>query len=281
MGAMRVAVVGHVEWIDFLRVRRVPAPGDIIHVLDAWQEPGGGGSVAAVQLARLAGRAHFLTAFGDGELGARSRRELEALGVTVGAATHPTPQRRAVTFVDDTGERTIVVVGERLGPRGDDPLAWEAVEGADAVYFCAGDLAALMRARRARCLVATARVLPLLREARIPLDALVGSAVDPSERYEPGDLDPAPALVVRTESGAGGRYRQGNGPEQRYPPTPLPGPVVDTYGAGDSFAAGLTYGLGAGMAAEEAIALAARCGAAALTGRGPYEGQARGPTRRR
>jgi ribokinase len=42
---------------------------------------------------------------------------------------------------------------------------------------------------------------------------------------------------------------------------------------GDSFAAGLTYGLGAGMAASEGLALAARCGAVCLTGRGPYERQ--------
>jgi ribokinase len=44
--------------------------------------------------------------------------------------------------------------------------------------------------------------------------------------------------------------------------------VVDAYGAGDSFAAGLTYALGAGLEGNDALAFAARCGAAALTGRG-------------
>ena len=39
-------------------------------------------------------------------------------------------------------------------------------------------------------------------------------------------------------------------------------------GAGDSFAAGLTYALGAGLTGDDAIAFAARCGAGALTGRG-------------
>ena len=52
--------------------------------------------------------------------------------------------------------------------------------------------------------------------------------------------------------------------------TPLPGPPVDAYGCGDSFAAALAYGLGAGMSLREAIELAARCGAAVLCGRGPY-----------
>jgi ribokinase len=51
--------------------------------------------------------------------------------------------------------------------------------------------------------------------------------------------------------------------------------VSDFYGAGDSFAGGLTYGLGAGMPVEEALDLASRCGAANITGRGAYEGQLR------
>jgi ribokinase len=48
---------------------------------------------------------------------------------------------------------------------------------------------------------------------------------------------------------------------------------VDAYGAGDSFAGGLTYALGSGLDVEAALELAARCGAANLTGRGPYAGQ--------
>jgi ribokinase len=44
--------------------------------------------------------------------------------------------------------------------------------------------------------------------------------------------------------------------------------VVDAYGAGDSFAAGLTYALAAGLEGSDAVGFAARCGAAALTGRG-------------
>ncbi len=65
---MRVAVVGHVEWIEFARVERVPRPGEIVHASATWEEPGGGGAVAAVQLAKLAGEATFFTALGDDEL---------------------------------------------------------------------------------------------------------------------------------------------------------------------------------------------------------------------
>jgi ribokinase len=105
----------------------------------------------------------------------------------------------------------------------------------------------------------------------VELDALVGSGDDLAERYSPGDLEPAPKLVVSTAGPLGG-WSQPGGP---FRAAPLPGPVGDAYGAGDSFAAGLTYGLATGMGREEALELASRCGAAVKTGRGPYEQQLR------
>lgn len=271
---MRVAVIGHVEWIEFVRVSKVPAAGDIVHARESWEEPGGGGAVAAVQLARLAGDCTFFTALGDDALGRRARDELAALGPRVEAVFRPERQRRAFTHVDDAGERTITVIGERMAPRADDPLAWQLLAGVDAVYVTAGDVAALRLARRARKLVATSRILPLLKTSGVQLDALVGSAEDPAERYETGDLDPAPRLVVRTAGASGGHYEL-DGSRVAYPPSPLPGPIVDAYGCGDAFAAGLTFALGDDRSPDEAVRFAARCGAAALTGRGPYAGQLR------
>ena len=99
-GAVRVAVVGHVEWIEFARVERVPSSGEIVHALDTWEEPGGGGAVAAVQLARLAGDCLFLTALGDDELGHRAERELSALGVRVETTWRRQLQRRAFVYTD-------------------------------------------------------------------------------------------------------------------------------------------------------------------------------------
>lgn len=270
---MRAAAVGHVEWIEFARVDRVPVSGEIVHAHETWGEPGGGGAVTAVQLAKLADGATFYTALGDDELGRRAHDELTALGLRVEAAWRDEPQRRGFVFVDSAGERTITVMGERLGPSGNDPLAWEELDGADAVYFTAGDAEAVRRARAARCLVATARALEPLADAHVELDALVSSGKDKGERYEPGMLDPEPRLVVRTAGAGGGTWERPGGPAGRYAATPLPGPVKDAYGCGDSFAGGLTYGLGAGMDVPDALELAARCGAACLTGKGPYSGQ--------
>jgi ribokinase len=272
---MRAAVVGHLEWIEFGRVDHVPAAGEIVHVTESWEAPGGGGAVSAVQMCKLAGAATLYTAFGDDELGRRAKRELERLGLRVEAAFHPVPQRRGFVHVDSAGERTITVIGDRLGPSAADPLPWEELAEADGVYFTAGDEGALRHARRARVLVATTRALDALRGAGVEIDVLVSSARDKGERYDKGELDPPPRWVVRTAGASGGQYETPDGQRGAWRAGELPGPVSDFYGSGDSFAGGLTYGLGAGLSLDDALALGARCGAAAATGRGPYEGQLR------
>src|SRR2546421_65287 len=179
---MQVAVVGHVEWVEFARVDHVPAPGEIVHALETWQEPAGGGAVAAVQLAHLAGECLFLTALGDDELGRRAARELGELGVRVEAAWRAEPQRRAFVHLDAQGE-----------------------------------------------------------------------------------LAPAPRFIAETDGAGGGSLTAADGSTSTWIAAPLPGPPVDAYGAGDSFAAGVTFGLAQGLTPMEAVELGARCGAAALT----------------
>jgi ribokinase len=270
---MRTAVVGHTEWIEFGHVDHVPKPGDIVHATGAWEEPGGGGAVASVQLARLAGSCTFFTALGDDERAGWTKRELGRRDVRVEAVVRNEASRRAVVFVDRNGERTITTLGRRLEPLMSDRLPWDEIEQADAVYFTAGDVAALQNARRARVLVATSRVMDLLAKAGVYLDAVVGSGRDPGERFDPDALSTPPGLVVRTDGRRGGRFETADGRDGRYEEVAPPGPVVDTYGAGDCFAAGLTYALGAGLAVEEALALAAKCGAWCVAGQGPYGNQ--------
>jgi ribokinase len=269
---VNLAVVGHVEWVEFARVEHVPRAGEIVHASETWEEAAGGGAVAAAQLANLNGSVHLFTSLGDDELGRRAQGELEGRGITVHAASPGEAQRRAFTFVDESGERTITVLGRKHVPSGEDAtLPWEELVRCDAVFFVSGDVPALAAARKARVLVATARELATLRRGHEELDVLVGSGDDPSERYEVGVLDPPPRAVVTTSGALGGWIRPG-GP---FRAAPLPGPIEDAYGCGDCFAAGLTYALGAGEPLEQAVELGARCGAAVLTGRGAYAGQLR------
>jgi len=99
----------------------------------------------------------------------------------------------------------------------------EELARCDAVYFVSGDLAALRAARRCEVLLATARELATLRRAAVPVDVLVGSGEDAAERFESGELDPEPQIVVTTAGGLGGWIRPG-GPF-RAAPLPVRSPT--------------------------------------------------------
>lgn len=270
---VRIAVVGHVEWVHFLPVARVPLQGELIEAHEPWEDAAGGGGVAAVQMAKLAGGATFFTAVGDDERGRDAVARLRELGVDMAAAVRPKPQRLAYAFLDEDGERTITVAGERLVAKAEDDLPWDSVGELDAVYFTGGDVGALRAARQARVLVATPRARDALSESGVELDVLVRSGGDAGESDDPEKLGWRSRYVVTTHGSEGTSYTAAEGETGSFHAAPLPGPLVDAYGAGDSFAAGLTYALGTGLEIRDAIAVAARCGAANLTGRGPYAGQ--------
>jgi ribokinase len=246
--------------VEFACVPRMPAAGEIVHADRVWQEPAGGGAVVARQLALLAGRCELFTALGDDALGRESAERLARLGIDVhvkwGGAT-----RRAWTHVDGPGERTITVLGDKLLPAAPLPL-----EGYDLVFFVAGDPEALRSARRARFVAATVRELPTLQRADVELDLLVASANDPGERYD-GSLRVRHVALTDGERG---------GTLDGEPYTAVPADrIVDTYGAGDSFAAALAFALARGDEPAASVALAARAGAAVVGGAGPYETQLR------
>ncbi len=266
------AVVGHVEWVDFVRVPRLPAAGEVIAGGDHWTEAAGGGAGAAVTLAQLAGGALLITALGDDDLAERALVRLRERDVDVQAVRRAGPTRRAITFVDAGGERTITTVGARLEPDREDPLPWARLAAMDGVFFTAGDGAALRAARGARVLVASPRAGDAL-AAGVTLDALVLSANDAVERELATRSAPSADVVVMTEGAAGGSYRRRDGTGGRWQAVAPPGPIVDTYGCGDSFAAALTFAISAGRPLDDALHFAARCGAARATGAGPYAGQ--------
>jgi len=268
----RMAVVGHVEWADMLVVDRVPRPGEIRDAREFSAVAAGSGSVAAVQMAKLTGGATFFTALAEDGPGRASGAQLRAEGVVVYEGVRRPPQRRGFVHLDDDGERTITILGDRLVPHGDDPLPWDVLDGIDGVYVTGGDAGAIAAARRARWLVVTPRVGETLHEAGVRVDVLIHSGKDERERLVAEQLDPSPRILVTTLGGDGGRW-SGELGEGTWPPEPLPGPRVDAYGAGDSFAAGLTTGLAGGLPIDEAVRLGARCGAACMTGRGPYTAQ--------
>ena len=259
--------------MTFVQVPRLPRRGEILHASTGWDDAAGGGGVAVVQLARLAGEAAFYTTLGDDANASSVRERLETFGVRVHATERPTPQRRAFTFLDEDHERTITVIGERIVPHGSDRLDWQALAEFDGVYLTGGDAAAAQAARAARVLVATPRAVDALEGAGVTLDALVYSADDEDETRIAEALDPPPHHLVATRGAAGGRWTGTEGRTGEWQASDPPGAPADAYGAGDSFAAALTFALGRGDDLNASLKIAARAGAMCLTGHGPYERQ--------
>lgn len=266
---MKVAVIGHIEWGRFVLVDTVPKQGEITHTTDAWGEVAGGGSVAAMQLAQLAGSCTLFTAVGDDELGRRSIRQLESCGVEVYASVIKGVSTKDIfVYIDSQKERTITVTGNLMPDGNDTSLPWQKLADVEAVYFVSGNSSALVAARQAKVLVSTARILPLLQESNIQLDALVCSLEDKGELYHDGELMPEPRLLVSTAGIKGGVTDSG----EKYNAEVVSwSELVDTYGCGDSFAAGLTFALGQDAAdLQDGLRFAAQCGAKAAMRRGSF-----------
>jgi ribokinase len=264
LGAMpRVAVVGHVEWVDFVPVERFPLPGEVLHAKSGFTRAAGGGGVASVVLVELGADVDFFCALGRDAHGDAVAEQLHERGVTVQVAWRDDPTRRAVTLLEDGGERTIITIGERLEPRGTEALPWEYLRGADGVYFTAGDRGALERARGARVMVASPRARTALEGDGPPIDAVVFSANDREESEWAKRAAPRARLLVETHGADGGRWWGES--EGSWVAAELPGEPRDSYGCGDSFAAAFTFGLATGGSVQEAADLGAKWGARCLT----------------
>lgn len=258
----RVAVVGHVEWVDFVPVERFPIRGEVVHATSAaFTRAGGGGGVAAVVLAELGAEVEFFCALGSDVAGRAALEQLQQRGVTVHVAWRDEPTRRAITLLEPRGERTIITIGDRLEPHGSDDLHWQRLRDASAVYFTAGDAGALERARQAPVVVASPRARHVLETNKI--DALIFSEDDPDERAWAESAASHTRLLVATDGARGGRWWGQS--EGLWHAAPLPGEPRDSYGCGDSFAAAFTLSLGRGDSIDAAAALGAEAGARALT----------------
>lgn len=271
-GKLRIAVIGHVEHVTLGRVPAVPRAGEIVHLDAPRWFPGGGGGVAFAQLARADAEVHLFTALGDDDAARDVAAAIAGAGGRIHAVHRRAPHTRCLAMVAPGGERTIVVAGRPLQPAAADPLPWRLLASCDAAYFTAEDPAALRAAREARWLVVTARRRAALAASGVRADVVVGSAADAREASALADYAVPPGALVLTEGPAGGRVETAAG-TARFAAPPPPERVESAYGAGDTFAAALTYYLAAGLPLPEACERAGTHGAAVLRGLDPREGQ--------
>jgi ribokinase len=260
-----LAVVGHIEWVDFVPVEHHPRPGEVLHAQASFARAAGGGGVVAAVLAELGAEVDFFCALGDDVHGHAAAEQLAARGVSMHVAWRREGTRRAVTLLEGPGERTIITIGKRLDPLGSDALPWERLQRARGVYFTAGDAEALRRAHQAKVVVASPRARTALTHPGPEIDALVFSGNDHDEAQWARRLEHRAHLFVNTEGARGGRWWGAGDSAGRWSAVAPPGPVRDSYGCGDSFAAGFTFGLARGAPVAEAAKLGAHCGARCLT----------------
>ena len=103
------------------------------------------------------------------------------------------------------------------------------------------------------------------------IDALILSSDDDTESGVVLREAAEEAELIAVTAGAQGGSWRTDGDEGRWAAVLPPGPIVDTYGCGDAFAAGFLSGLLRGFATHAALRLANRCGALAMLSPGDME----------
>ena len=271
---MRVAVVGHSEWCEFAEVPHVPQPGEIVHAAKTFEEPAGGGAVAAVQLRKLAGEAMLFTAFGDDETGHRTDAELREHGVRVEGRFTPSRSGAPSCTSTRTASARSRCLGRGLARR--PPTAFRGSSSTTPTPSTSRPATSTPCARPAGRARSWPRRAGSTRSPRRTCSsthscraAATRASVTP---WRPGSRAEDRGADARSNRGRVGHGQRRDGSLGRRLSCRARS-ARSSYGARDSFAAGLTYGLGAGWEIAKAVELAARCGAACLTGRGPYEGQ--------
>ena len=250
-GNLKFAVIGHIEWVNFLELDNLPEPGIISHSKNSLELPAGGGTVIAKTLRELTNNeVHFFTSLGEDYYGIESFKYLEEIGIRVHVAWRNMPTRKGISIVDKRAERSITIIGDRLEPNYFDKLDWNILEKMDGIFITAGDEKLFKISRVVKALCSTPRAgIKIINNSGVLLDGLIGSNIDPGESYFSKDLEIKPRFIIKTEGEKGGLIIPGG----RFNAFINKSPKIDSYGCGDSFAAGILYGLASNWSIEKTI----------------------------
>jgi sugar/nucleoside kinase (ribokinase family) len=279
-----VVVVGGAGVDTTVYVPELPLPyADTYAVPPVIDRIGNTGSGVALGCHVLGLRARLVDLIGDDPQGALIRAHLDARGVDFAWEVVPEGTRRSILLVGPDGRRTSLfdprfAPGQRL-PRG---LYLPAIRQARHVHVSITDF--------------SRHLYPELHDVDVPVSTDLHDWDGENDYHKDfaysSDLvflsaaklpDPAPvmrdilgrgraSLVVCT-AGASGAYilADPSGQVRHVPPAPLPGPVVDSNGAGDAFVSGFLYGRLRGLPPEECARLGVIAGAHACTSEGTHE----------
>jgi ribokinase len=261
-----VCVVGSANLDLVASATRLPAPGETVLGTHFAEHAGGKGLNQAVAATRAGARTTLVGAVGDDDAGRFLLTQLDAAGVDTRSVARSTrPTGRAMIFVDERGENSIVVV-----PGANDDVAVDSLPAAHVLLAqlevpIATVGAALRLAREA----GMATVLNPAPAASLGGDVLALVDVLVPNEHELAGLGAADALVaagvgaVVTTLGAAGVRVVTH--DQEWHVAPFAVQPVDTTGAGDAFCGALAARLAAGDALDAAVRVGAAAGALATT----------------
>ncbi|MGS2615985.1 carbohydrate kinase family protein [Micromonospora sp. LZ34] len=258
-----------------VRVPALPLPAaDSVTVDPIDLRIGNTGAGVALAAHALGLRVAVLDVLGADPAGDVVRAALARTGVHTVLAEDPAGTRRSVNLVDPAGRRMSLY--DPRPWRGPAPFAPAELTGLvrDAAHvhlsimdWTLGLLPALRGALSAGAAISTDLhdwdgANPYHRPFAEVTDLVLVSGVRLAGSAAPLAAALAPRTVVVTRGAAGAELHPGG---NRVPAATPPGPVVDTNGAGDAFAAGLIAARLRGAALPDAAAYAARVAAAACT----------------
>ena len=278
-----VTVLGSLNMDLALHLGALPAPGETVLSQRRVDGPGGKGLNQAVAAARAGAFTRMIGAVGEDAEGMALRRVLaeDRIDPLVRATTGRTGL--AVVLLDGSGENSIVVApGTNAALTDLMPAELAAITDSRVLLMQLEvplpTVAAAARAAREAGTVVVLNAAPAVAARELPLDAVDLLVVNEGEaRTVAGDADPdteaadieavvdtlldlVPAVVV-TLGPAGALYRDGEGSRHRSPGLAVE--VVDTTGAGDTFAGYLAAALSddvyVSTALDRANAAAALC----------------------
>lgn len=277
MPGLGVTVLGSLNMDLALHLDALPAPGETVLSGPRIDGPGGKGLNQAVASARAGAFTRMIGAVGEDAEGMALRQVLadDRIDPLVRAMTGRTGL--AVVLLDEAGENSIVVAPGTNAALTDLMPAELAAIAESRVLLMQLEVplptvaAAADAARRAEAIVVL-NAAPAVHAASLPLGAVDLLVVNEGEAsivagHSDPDidvvidklLDDVPAVVV-TLGPAGALYRDAEGARHRTPGHAVA--VVDTTGAGDTFAGYLAASIADG--ADVAVALARANAAAAL-----------------
>ena len=272
-GEPEVTVLGSANLDEVLQVPRLPVPGQTVLATSRQQHPGGKGLNQAVAAARAGARTAFVGALGSGPDAEVLLAALREAGVDAAAVARVDgPSGTAFIVVQGSGENSIVVdPGANAALTGLSGSGRAAVTGARVLLAqlevspaVVAEAAAAARAAGTVVLLnaSPARPAEELRDLLPLVDVLL---VNETEAEALGDSAGGRELVVTR--GADGAVHVDRDGERRHVPG-LPAVVLDTTGAGDTFAGVLAAALAQGRPMPHALQRAVAAGALAVEGHG-------------